>query len=352
MDPESFGAQWFCGWAGQSCDQNFSVWESHWKSCSEVNFTSQSYRGRSTRWWRQTTTISNILVSRFDCWLRCGDCFASRRSAASSWWVACESVGWPWVKPARVEKCSGALDGSRLANTWVQDVSGCSISQGLSLCGCRERVFLLRYQTRRGLSRHRNDFWTLVQMTHVMITSQNDTKTLKMVCPWHRNPLLDLLGNVLTSKQSAVLTQAAEKALKRAKVLEERRAAKRASATPMDELEESATNAEVPAESLMITAEAALTETREKIEALSVSALQQAHEMSHRPETTAESFFHEVPVFCGEAGECWLCWMKKWRKRKIHKTKQHFRHNSHKGERQHHCKEAEEGSTTERGKVV
>ena len=83
----------------------------------------------------------------------------------------------------------------------------------------------------------------------------------------------------------------AEKALKRAKVLEERRAAKRTSATPMDELEESATNAEVSAESLMIAAEAVLTETCETIEALTVSALQQAHEMSHRPETTAESFF-------------------------------------------------------------
>ena len=82
-----------------------------------------------------------------------------------------------------------------------------------------------------------------------------------------------------------------EKALKRAKMLEERRAAKRASATPMDELEESATNEEVSAESLMIAAEAVLTETRETIEALTVSALQQAHEMSHRPETTAESFF-------------------------------------------------------------
>ena len=54
---------------------------------------------------------------------------------------------------------------------------------------------------------------------------------------------------------------------------------------------ESATNAEAPAESLMIAAEAVLTETRETIEALTVSALQQAHEMSHRPETTAESFF-------------------------------------------------------------
>ena len=42
----------------------------------------------------------------------------------------------------------------------------------------------------------------------------------------------------------------AEKALKRAKVLEERRAAKRASATPMDGWEEPATNAEVTAESL------------------------------------------------------------------------------------------------------
>ena len=83
----------------------------------------------------------------------------------------------------------------------------------------------------------------------------------------------------------------AEKALKRAKVLEERRAAKRESATLMDELEESATNAEVTAESVMIAVEAVLTETRETIEALTVPALQQAHEMSHRPETTAESFF-------------------------------------------------------------
>ena len=74
----------------------------------------------------------------------------------------------------------------------------------------------------------------------------------------------------------------AEKALKRATVLEERRAAKRQSATPMDELEESATNAEVTADSLMIAAEAVLTETPETVEALTVSALQQAHEMSCR----------------------------------------------------------------------
>ena len=49
----------------------------------------------------------------------------------------------------------------------------------------------------------------------------------------------------------------------------------------MDELEESATNAEESAESMMIAAEAVLTETRETIEALTVSTLQQAHEMSH-----------------------------------------------------------------------
>ena len=83
----------------------------------------------------------------------------------------------------------------------------------------------------------------------------------------------------------------AEKAVKRAKMLEKRQAAKRASATPMDELEESATNAEMSAEAMMVAAEAVLTETRETIEALTVSALHQAHEMSHRPETTAESFF-------------------------------------------------------------
>ena len=42
---------------------------------------------------------------------------------------------------------------------------------------------------------------------------------------------------------------------------------------------------------MLVAAEAVLTETRETIEALTVSALQQAHEMSHRAETTAESFF-------------------------------------------------------------
>ena len=59
----------------------------------------------------------------------------------------------------------------------------------------------------------------------------------------------------------------------------------------MDQLEESATNAEVSADATLVAAEAVLTETRETIEALTVAALRQAHEMNHRPETTAESFF-------------------------------------------------------------
>ena len=71
----------------------------------------------------------------------------------------------------------------------------------------------------------------------------------------------------------------AEKALKRARLLDERRAAKRAPATPEE------------IETMLVAAEAVLTETRETVEALTVSALQLAHAMSHRAESTAESFF-------------------------------------------------------------
>ena len=71
----------------------------------------------------------------------------------------------------------------------------------------------------------------------------------------------------------------AEKAPKRARLLDERRAAKRASTTPTDGME-----------TMMVAAEAVLSETRETVEALRVSALKQAHAMSHRAETTAESF--------------------------------------------------------------
>ena len=85
----------------------------------------------------------------------------------------------------------------------------------------------------------------------------------------------------------------AERSLKRARMLEERRAAERASATPMDELEESATNddGEKPAGAILVAVEALLTETRETIEALKVSALQQAHAASHSADVMGESFF-------------------------------------------------------------
>ena len=79
----------------------------------------------------------------------------------------------------------------------------------------------------------------------------------------------------------------AEKALKRARLLEDRRAAKKASAT----LEEMDT--------MLVAAEAVLTETRETTEALTVSALQLAHEMSHRAETMGASS-SETARFPGE----------------------------------------------------
>ena len=44
-------------------------------------------------------------------------------------------------------------------------------------------------------------------------------------------------------------------------------------------------------DTMLVASEAVLTETCETVEALTVSALQQAHEVSHRAETTAESFF-------------------------------------------------------------
>ena len=71
----------------------------------------------------------------------------------------------------------------------------------------------------------------------------------------------------------------AEKALKRARLVEERVAAKKASETPGE------------MDTMLVAAEAVLTETRETIEVLRVSALQQAHEVSHCAETNAESFF-------------------------------------------------------------
>ena len=126
----------------------------------------------------------------------------------------------------------------------MQDVSGHSITKAGTLWNAENEFFFQRYQTRCG---------------------QEPSS-----------------GSCLKRSNLEAIRRAdaeAEKALKHAKVLEERPAAKRQSATPM---EESATNPEVTAESLMIAAELVWTETRETVEVFTVSALQQAHEMSHR----------------------------------------------------------------------
>ena len=114
-------------------------------------------------------------------------------------------------------------------------------SQRLALClNAENEFFLQRDLTRCGLLRQRSDCWTLVQMTHVMTTSQSDTKVLTTLCRMAQEPSSG--SGVKRSNLEAIRRADVEKAVKRAKMLEERRAARRASATPMDELEESATN--------------------------------------------------------------------------------------------------------------
>ena len=91
-------------------------------------------------------------------------------------------------------KCSGADNGMRLEDTWVQDVSGCAISQKVdTLWNAENESHLQRYLTRCGLLRQKSDFWTQMQMTHVMTTSHSDTKVLTTLSRWHKNLLLDLV---------------------------------------------------------------------------------------------------------------------------------------------------------------
>ena len=127
---------------------------------------------------------------------------------------------------------------------------------------------------------------------HVWTMRRSDRKVTKY--PRSRNRLL-VHGIKRSTADIEAMRRAdakAEKALKFARVLEERRGAIRASATPMDELEESAMNdeAEKSVQAMMLAA-AVLTETRETVEAFTVAALQQAHAMSHRADATADSFF-------------------------------------------------------------
>ena len=53
-------------------------------------------------------------------------------------------------------------------------------------------------------------------------------------------------------------------------------------------------DAEKSAEAMLVAVEAVLTETRETVEALTVSALQQAHAASHRAHVTAEAHSERV----------------------------------------------------------
>ena len=73
-----------------------------------------------------------------------------------------------------------------------------------------------------------------MQVTHVMTTSQSDTKKSDDTVPMAQEPSS---GSCVKRSNLEAIRRAdaeAEKALKRTKVLEERRAARRASATPMD----------------------------------------------------------------------------------------------------------------------
>ena len=116
------------------------------------------------------------------------------------------------------------MTGMRLANTRLQDVSGCAISPKLALCGMQRTSFYQqRYLTRCGLLRQRSDFWTLVQMTHVMATSPSDTKVLTTLCRVAQEPSSG--SGVKRSNLEAIRSadEEAEKAVKRAEMLEERR---------------------------------------------------------------------------------------------------------------------------------
>ena len=92
-----------------------------------------------------------------------------------------------------------------------------------TLRNVENEFFFRRNQTRCRLSRQRNDFWTLVQITHVIPrvkTTQNSDDIVPMV----EEPSSG--SGVKRSKSEAIRRgdTEAEKALKRIKVLEERRA--------------------------------------------------------------------------------------------------------------------------------
>ena len=212
--------------------------------------------------------------SRFDCWLRRSDCFASRRCATSSWRIACESV------EVNLRELKDAL---ALTTECDWRTPGCKTCQdtryhkGLHSEECRERVLPVTVL---------DTMWTVASTKRLLDTGADDARE-DHEAKRRKGDTVSMEQELSTSSGVKRLdTEAirradaeAEKSLKRARLLEERREAKRASATPAD------------METMTVAAEANLGKTRETVEALTVAALRHADEMSHREEVTAESFY-------------------------------------------------------------
>ena len=174
---------------------------------------------------------------------------------------------------ARMTECDWRTPGCKAC----QDVQH---RKGWHSAVCRERVLLATVPDAMWPVATTKRLLGTVPTMHVVTMRRSDAK---MMAPALQEPSC---GSGIKRSATDIETMRradaeAEKALKRARVLGERRAAKRASATPMDELE-----------TMMVAAEAVLTGTRETGETLTASALQQAHAMGHRAETTAESLKH------------------------------------------------------------
>ena len=139
--------------------------------------------------------------------------------------------------------------------------------KGLHSAECRERVLPATVPDR---------MWTAASTKRFLDTGSDDARDDHEAkrrkgdsVPMEQEPSSSSGVKRLDTEAIRRADAEAEKALKRARLLDERREARRASATPAE------------MEMMMVAAEAILEETRETVEALTVSALKQAHEMSH-----------------------------------------------------------------------
>ena len=138
----------------------------------------------------------------------------------------------------------------------------CGITKVGTLRNAENEFFLQRYLTRCGLLRQRNGLLDTGADDARDDDESKRHKTSDDTVPMAQEPSSG--SGVKRSNLEAIrrADAEAEKALKRAKLQEERRAAKRASAAPMDELKESAMNAEKSAEAMMIAAEGVVKQLR------------------------------------------------------------------------------------------